>query len=191
MTPLRRSESQPDRDGVLPTCSDSALNHQSGDHAPSSAVGAPLADDVARLRAAGIKVTAGRLRVLRLLSEAKAPLCHAELEAQLALAGNASIDRVTLYRILDAFVQHGLLLKASDARGIFRYSLAEVRHGHSGHLHFRCIDCGGVFCLEAAPPPPPALPDGFRLREASLDLRGHCAQCAANTSDTPREDDGQ
>ena len=145
--------------------------------------GVTLPDDAEvadRLRAAGIKVTAGRLRVLRVLSVAHEPLCHSELEAQLVRAGEAAINRVTLYRILNTFVQHGLLLKASDARGVFRYSLAGASHGHGEHLHFRCVDCGGVFCLEAAPPPPPVLPDGFRLTEIALDLRGHCARCVMN-----------
>lgn len=125
------------------------------------------------LRAAGVKVTPGRVRVLEALRAAPQPLSHADLEARLADA-----DRVTLYRVLDSLVACGLALKAVDARGVFRFSASGARREHGGHVHFRCTDCGGVFCLKAAPPPPPKLPRGFHLAEVEFDVRGTCAACA-------------
>jgi Fur family ferric uptake transcriptional regulator len=125
------------------------------------------------LRSAGVKVTPGRVRVLEALLAAAQPLSHADLDATLADA-----DRVTLYRILDSLVTCGLALKAVDTRGIFRFSAAGTQHQHEKHVHFRCTDCGGVFCLKATPPPPPKLPRGFRLAEVALDVRGICADCA-------------
>lgn len=130
------------------------------------------------IRAAGVKVTRGRVRVLDALAAAHQPLCHAELEARLGEDGEAAMDRVTLYRVLDSLVACGLALKATDARGVFRFTAAGARREHAGHVHFRCTDCGGVFCLEAEPPPPPKLPRGFRLAEVELDVRGTCATCA-------------
>ncbi|MDP1537717.1 MAG: transcriptional repressor [Burkholderiales bacterium] len=131
------------------------------------------------LRAAGIKVTRGRVRVLAALQAARQPLCHAELEAQLGADAAVPLDRVTLYRILDSLVAGGLALRAVDTRGVFRFSAAGTQHRHAGHVHFRCTDCGGVFCLKAEPPPPPKLPRGFRLAEVELDVRGTCAVCTA------------
>ena len=124
------------------------------------------------LRTAGVKVTPGRVRVFEALAGAMHPLSHADLEALLPDA-----DRVTLYRVLDSLVGCGLALKATDARGVFRFSASGERREHSGHVHFRCTDCGGVFCLKAAPPPPPDLPQGFRLAEVDYDVRGTCADC--------------
>lgn len=124
------------------------------------------------LHDAGLRATRERLRVLAALAAAAQPLSHAELEARFPDA-----DRVTLYRVLDALVSHGLALKAADARGVFRFSASITKREHSGHVHFRCTGCGGVFCLEAAPPPPPKLPRGFRLAAAEYDLRGTCAAC--------------
>ena len=134
------------------------------------------------IRAAGVKVTRGRVRVLDALSVARQPLCHGELEAQLAGDGDAAPDRVTLYRILDSLVACGLALKAVDTRGVFRFSAAAARHRHVDHVHFRCTDCGGVFCLRAEPPPPPKLPRGFRLNQIDFDLRGLCAGCSTRAS---------
>lgn len=135
-----------------------------------------------QLRARGVKVTRGRVRVLEILRVACQPLCHAELEARLAENGDVPFNRVTLYRILDSLVSCGLALKAIDARGVFRFSAAGTQHQHDGHVHFRCTDCGGVFCLKAVPPPPPKLPRGFRLSEVALDVRGTCASCATRTA---------
>ena len=130
------------------------------------------------LRAAGIKVTPGRVRVLRALHGARQPLCHGEMEAQLGVDGELAMDRVTLYRILDSLVACGLALKAVDTRGVFRFSAAGAQRQHANHIHFRCTGCGGVFCLKAEPPPPPKLPRGFRLGEVEFDVRGTCAGCS-------------
>lgn len=139
------------------------------------------ADPARLIRAAGVKVTRGRVRVLAALLAARQPLCHAELEVGLA-GGAEAVDRVTLYRILDSFVGCGLALKAVDTRGVFRFSAAGARRRHDGHIHFRCTSCGGVFCLKAEPPRPPRLPRGFRLGEVEFDVRGTCAGCTARAA---------
>jgi Fur family ferric uptake transcriptional regulator len=142
-------------------------------------MGQVLASSSEQIRAAGVKVTAGRVRVLDVLQAARQPLCHAEIETRLAAGVEAPFDRVTLYRVLDSLVACGLALKAVDTRGVFRFSAAGTQRQHEGHVHFRCTDCGGVFCLKAAPPPPPKLPRGFRLAEVELDVRGVCANCTS------------
>lgn len=125
------------------------------------------------LRTSGVKVTPGRVRVLDRLLVASQPMSHADIEALLPDA-----DRVTLYRVLDSLVACGLALKAVDTRGVFRFSASDAQREHRSHVHFRCTDCGRVYCLKDAPPPPPKLPRGFRLADAEYDLRGTCANCA-------------
>lgn len=131
-----------------------------------------------QIRAAGVKVTRGRVRVLGLLLQAPQPLSHTDAESAL----DEAMDRVTLYRTLDSLVACGLALKAVDPRGVFRFSAAAPQHRHESHVHFRCTDCGGVFCLKAVPPPPPELPRGFRLAQVEFDVRGTCARCTARTT---------
>jgi Fur family ferric uptake transcriptional regulator len=103
-------------------------------------------------------------------------LSHAEIKARLESSG-ADIDRVTLYRILDSLLAAGIVRKAVDSRGVLRFSVAARRTPHDGHAHFRCEDCGGVFCVDAPLPVAPSLPDGFHLHGAELDLHGICARC--------------
>lgn len=132
------------------------------------------------IRAAGVKVTRQRVRVLDALQAACQPLSHGELETAFGQDAATAIDRVTLYRILDSLVACGLALKAVDPRGVFRFSTAGTQRQHQSHVHFRCTDCGGVFCLKAPLPPPPKLPRGFRLGEVEFDIRGTCADCVAH-----------
>ncbi|MDR0379680.1 MAG: transcriptional repressor [Candidatus Accumulibacter sp.] len=126
------------------------------------------------IRCRGARVTPARIRVLRLLREAPAPLSHAEIEARL---GGEAPDRVTLYRVLDWLVDSGFAHKNADAGRVFRFSAASLGE-HAAHVHFRCERCGGVYCLEASPPVAPALPPGFSLTRVDFDLRGTCARCS-------------
>ena len=126
-----------------------------------------------QIRRCGARATPARVRVLRLLREAPTPLSHAEIEARL---GELAIDRVTLYRVLDWLVMSGLAHKNADAQRVFRFSSASLGE-HTTHVHFRCEQCGGVYCLDASLPVAPALPPGFSLTRLDFDLRGICANC--------------
>jgi len=126
------------------------------------------------IRRVGARATPARVRVLRLLRAAPAALTHHEIEQAL---GELALDRVTLYRVLDWLVDSGLAHRHTDAHRMFRFSAAGDGE-HATHTHFRCEACGRVFCLDAAPPLPPRLPEGFSLSRVELDLRGRCARCA-------------
>jgi Fur family ferric uptake transcriptional regulator len=126
-----------------------------------------------RIRAVGARATPARIRVLELLSAAPLPLSHHDVESAL---GAGSLDRVTLYRVLDWLVESGLAVKGADERRVWRFSLVDGG-SHGSHAHFHCESCGRVFCLDMPAPAPPPLPGGFTLRRAALDLSGRCAQC--------------
>ena len=131
----------------------------------------------AQIRGTGARATPARIRVLQILRSAPAALTHHDIERAL---GALVLDRVTLYRVLDWLVEAGLAHKSTDARGVFRFSVAAAGE-HQTHMHFRCDFCGRVFCLDAPPPTPPHLPEGFSLSRMDLDLRGCCAGCAEGT----------
>lgn len=133
-----------------------------------------VADAVAQLiRGTGARATPARIRVLRLLQETPTALAHNEIELSLA---PAPLDRVTLYRVLDWLVESGLAHKSADNQRVFRFSAASPGE-HKAHVHFRCEQCGSVFCVDASPPPIPNLPEGFTVSRLDVDLRGRCARC--------------
>ena len=148
----------------------------SASSSPSASDPLILADQI---RAAGARATPARVRALQVLRGAPAAMTHHEVEAALG----AGMDRVTLYRVLDWLVAAGLAHKSADASRVFRFSAAAGGE-HTAHAHFRCNDCGRVFCLDAAPPLPPQLPQGFALSHMELDLRGRCAGCGDDAKKT-------
>jgi len=84
------------------------------------------------LRAAGSRVTKGRLALLALLERARRPLTVVEIQKKLH-----SINPVTLYRALEPLVAAGLVRRGSDGRTAhFEYG------GRSHHHHLVCRDCG-------------------------------------------------
>ena len=132
------------------------------------------------LRSVGARLTAPRQRVLHVLRAAQTPLTHRDVVDRVSAEGGATIDRVTIYRVLDWLVSVGLASKASDAQRVFRFAVSVPDVRHERHVHFRCTGCGGVYCLKDAPPPVPRLPRGFRLTGMHIDIQGECARCAAD-----------
>lgn len=135
---------------------------------------APAARARERLKATGERVTGARVRVLEFLTRADCAMTHPEIEAGL---GDDPLDRVTLYRVLDWLVAHGLAHRVAGDDRVWRFSIAGDAHGQ--HAHFQCSGCGRVLCLPDAPAPGLAVrvPRGFRPEAVELTVRGRCATC--------------
>lgn len=134
-------------------------------------------DAAALLAGAGLEPTPKRLAVLRALMGLRGPATPLELlEAPGGLGG--SMNRVTLYRILDLFVGHGVVVRHNAGERAFRYC---VRTGPAGHAHFTCTRCGHTQCLGATPLELglgallSALP--MRVDTAEIRLGGVCQGC--------------
>ncbi len=95
------------------------------------------------LSGVGLETTAHRLRVLEVVGGDTGPLNAQQIFE--TLRRGQSINRVTVYRILETLVQHGLLERLSGGRA-FYYGLAPNAH-HQSHPHFFCRRCGRMDCL--------------------------------------------
>lgn len=135
--------------------------------------GRQIADDEfrAQLREAGLKVTSGRLSVLRELSRQKTPISHAEL-AETALG--EQIDKVTVWRILVALTEAGLVDRTDVGDHTWRFELRSASMGHT-HPHFMCVSCKSVQCL-----PREAVRVAPRLGRGVIDvqIKGRCESCS-------------
>lgn len=126
----------------------------------------------------GIRATKHRLAVLRILGDAPHPMTAQEVFD--AFKADRSINRVTVYRILESLVEGGVVDKISTGDRSFRYGLAP-NDNHPQHAHFYCRLCGFMTCL---PPesfylpfaiPSPGLPGVVEKYEIRLD--GVCHRC--------------
>ena len=93
----------------------------------------------------GIEHTRHRELVLGILSESdKAWTAKGVLEE---VRKNRSIDKVTLYRILDLFVSKRILRKITSLTGTMVYEVVCDDHRPS-HPHLICRNCGAIECLK-------------------------------------------
>lgn len=135
----------------------------------------------ALLKSGGLRATAPRLAVLRVLAEQAGPISHTEVLNEL---GATDWDPATIYRNLVKLTEAGVATVVSRADGKARYALAggDDADAHQ-HAHFVCTECSRVSCL----------PDELfveldklelghwsrSLSAASVQFRGPCPDCFA------------
>jgi Fur family ferric uptake transcriptional regulator len=136
----------------------------------------PLAEIEERLRGAGLRVTASRVAVLRVLSDADD---HPRVDQVIdrVRAGGLSISTQAAYDVCEALKERGLARRIALAGGPARY---EARAGDNHH-HLVCRACGvtvDVDCVTGAAPcldAPQAA--GFAIDEAEVTFWGLCPDC--------------
>ncbi|MDR1554265.1 MAG: TonB-dependent receptor [Prevotellaceae bacterium] len=113
--------------------------------------------------------------VMSILENADSALCHEDIEKQLS----GTIDRVTIYRILQAFCNDGKVHKISGENGKTYYALCHdcsVNNHNDNHLHFRCVKCDTITCIDQ-PVALPKLPQGYSISSISYLISGFCSKC--------------
>ncbi|AYL94166.1 Fur family transcriptional regulator [Mucilaginibacter celer] len=124
-----------------------------------------------------LKKTAPRLRVLSMMSSRNTATSQPDLENLMH-----DIDRVTLYRILSAFEEKGIIHKVFDLNGTANYALCSSNctehHHHDEHLHFNCVQCKNVYCLNDMNLPAINLPAGFEPQGFTIYANGLCPKCS-------------
>jgi Fur family ferric uptake transcriptional regulator len=136
-----------------------------------------LADDI---RAAGLRVTRGRLEVLELLENAP----HADAESIHGLLRDVDpdISIQSVHNILSALASAGLVRRIEPAKSPARY---ERRLGDNHH-HVICTECGAIEDVDCvvghAPCLTPSSTSGFAIATAEVNFWGVCPDCAATAS---------
>lgn len=160
---------------------------------PSSSVTDDPID--ALLSAHGLRRTgAARLVLGWLLAHPDTSYTHAQLQAALQDSAH-SLDRVTLYRLIDRLTQVGLLLCRVDARRVRRYQA--MPDSVKAMPHFECQSChrdsplvgalqANAVDLELAAQNALQALKALGYQGLSLDLavRGVCADCASTAAAT-------
>jgi Fur family transcriptional regulator, ferric uptake regulator len=137
-------------------------------------------DALLTLQEAGIAKTSQRLAVLNILLAATMPLSANAIRQNLQT--QASIDKVTVYRILSLFKQHRMIREIASAGGANYFEMATLENPL--HPHFSCRNCGVLTCL--APLPFSQAPelflskDDYSIDHVEINISGLCA-CCRNT----------
>ena len=112
-----------------------------------------------------LKKTGARLRVLSVLASKSYATSQPDLEEIID-----NVDRATLYRMLNVFEAKGIIHKVFDLNGTANYALCnsgcEENHHHDEHLHFKCVVCNNIYCLNDLDLPAMNIP--LRIQAARL-----------------------
>lgn len=147
-------------------------------------------NEAARTRAEGlltgvdIEPTPLRLLVVWVLDQAGQALAAADILDRVRRHHRA--NKVTLYRILDLFVEKGLAGRHSSGDRAFRYCLG-AHHSSRPHCHVHCVRCGRTRCLPVGEEllNLAALAPELAMEVTGVEVRidGVCAACAGRETD--------
>jgi Fe2+ or Zn2+ uptake regulation protein len=133
------------------------------------------------LRSAGLKSTRPRLLVLRFLREHGGHHSADEITDALT-AEDMSLQRGSVYNVVNKLEKHGLVMLAIVGPGRALYESGSV-----WHHHFVCRGCEAVLDVPCVVGEKPCLEStlaGARIDEAQVIFRGLCSACVALESAT-------
>lgn len=133
-------------------------------------------DCTEELHRASLKVTPIRLGVLALLEETQTPLDIATLLKKLKTK-KISADPATVFRIMNSFVEKGLVRELNFHEGKTRYELSSS----ADHHHLICQSCGSIEdisdCHITALEAEIQKKKHFLIKSHSLEFFGLCRNC--------------
>jgi Fur family ferric uptake transcriptional regulator len=128
----------------------------------------------ALLNLAGLRRTGPRLAILSALLDAGKPVTHEQITARLA---EAAPNKVTIYRVLESFVEAGIVHKAFLRERAWHFELADRCSASQCHPHFTCTSCAQTYCFTGATVPMTKPPRGFTILHQRVQLEGLCPAC--------------
>ena len=134
-----------------------------------------------KLKEHQIRSTKIRIELLTLFHQTDFALSHADIVDKI---GN-KFDRVTIYRALDILDKNGLIHKITDEFVTAKYALCIdgscLPNQHKcEHVHFKCLNCGNIFCINPEKMPMINLPETYKIQSLSISAKGFCENCTTN-----------
>lgn len=125
-----------------------------------------------------IRPTRIRREILKLFFKVDYAISHADIVNDLS----NQFDRVTIYRALKLFADHGLIHKVMDDSGTAKFACPFSENNQldeicSEHLHFKCVNCGHIYCLNEIDRNDLDLPQEYKFLSLNLTAKGICKAC--------------
>lgn len=125
-----------------------------------------------------IRPTRVRREILSLFFKADYALSHADIVHDLC----NQFDRVTIYRALKLFADHGLIHRVMDDSGAAKFACPFSENSQTDeicgeHLHFKCVTCGHIYCLNEIDRDDLDLPGEYKFLSINLTAKGICKTC--------------
>jgi Fur family ferric uptake transcriptional regulator len=119
--------------------------------------------------------TVSKQMILESLKKSQSAVSQETLQKEL---GN-TVDRATIYRVLNSFCEEGIIHKILGDDGKFYFAIcmncSEKKHRHN-HFHFKCMTCGKIECLPNEMEV--QLPQGYQSVTFNGFISGYCSDCS-------------
>lgn len=119
--------------------------------------------------------TVSKQMILESLKKSQSAVSQETLQKEL---GN-TVDRATIYRVLNSFCEEGIIHKILGDDGKFYFAIcmncSEKKHRHN-HFHFKCMACGKIECLTNEMEV--QLPQGYQSVTFNGFISGYCSDCS-------------
>lgn len=120
--------------------------------------------------------TTARKAILEILHNSDEPRTVKDL-IELLSERLIEVDRTTVFRIVNAFTDRGIVRKLEFGEGNFRYELLSLPH----HYHIVCTNCGTIRDVEGCDvddiEKATAKKYNFKITHHRLDFFGLCENC--------------
>ena len=89
-------------------------------------------------------------------------------------------NRITLYRTIKIFLEKGIIHEITISGEESNYAICQeecdtAAHHHQ-HVHFKCNNCGLIFCVEVDKFPTIILPE-YKIENLEIQATGLCQTC--------------
>ena len=132
----------------------------------------------ALLNRKGIRATAQRLEIIKILDNSKKPLTALEIH-ELLVENNINIRLSTVYRNLKFFMENNIFRQLNFYGDEKRYELKSEKH----HQHLICMKCGEIIAIDC--------PLGeyekeleeqtnYKIKKHDMEMYGVCPKCQKN-----------
>ncbi|OGX08161.1 MAG: hypothetical protein A2Z88_09225 [Omnitrophica WOR_2 bacterium GWA2_47_8] len=126
-----------------------------------------------------VEATPHRAIVLKILSDFSRAVTPKDILEK--IRKKESMDKVTLYRILDLFVKKGVIRRLINGQGTMCYEIICAEHNPL-HAHFVCRECGDIACLHDIDLRniKNRIKSSYREEDIDLKIEGVCVNCGKN-----------
>ncbi|PKL87583.1 MAG: hypothetical protein CVV23_14625 [Ignavibacteriae bacterium HGW-Ignavibacteriae-2] len=121
------------------------------------------------LRAEGYKITGNRKEVLQILLDNRKPLTLKDIHRLCA-----NIDFATIYRMINVFVDLGIVYEVKLLEKQIHYELMDA---DDHHHHIICKNCGKIARIDLCVVNTAKKLTDFQITNHTLEFKGLCPQC--------------
>ena len=123
-----------------------------------------------------LKKTTPRIAIIKALQNSLSPLSENEVKEQMG----EMYDRITFYRSVRALMETGIIHRIVADNVTVKYALnkcGKQHHHKADHVHFFCLQCNSLICLNDISTQPYKLPKRFTAQECDVVIKGLCDKC--------------